>query len=267
MHRSKIIIVSLTLIFMTNPCGAQNSSSSNQENSPVASRAKPSLQWIKKQFALPNPAAGYSTAISYPFFTGLSTEVGKANSALQVLLLKTAREDQKQYLDYTADKTDPTAIAARKQKDGSSLAGTFKVHKTTDNLISVSFSLTSYYYGIAHPNNYYVTFNYQLVPPTVITLSTLSKKQPAFLQAIARSCAKQLQRKFPDIDQTNLAFGTKPINENFQNFVLTDHQIKFYFSDDQITAHARPIEEPIGVSYSQLKHLLDATSAAYALAR
>jgi hypothetical protein len=231
----------------------------------AAPTANTSFKWIKKQFRLTNPAPGYSTTIDYPFFTGAGN-LQALNAALQATVAKIAGDDQKRYLDYVNDPEMTDGKQAKKQKDGSSIAGSFKVHKTSDNIVSVSFSLTSYFYGIAHPNNFYTTFNYQLNPPATITLSSLTTNKSAFLNSLSKQCATALKHQYPDIDDFSLSDGTAPRESNFQNFLLSDHQIQFLFNDDQVSSHAAAIDKAIGIPYRNLKNLLNPASAVYKMA-
>lgn len=229
--------------------------------------SKPGMNFVKKQFVLPNSPAGFSVKFDYPYFSGQPVDVvTKLNQAMQSELLKQAKAAAKDYSDFVSDDL-PISKEAKKKKDGSSITASFDVHKTTDNIVSVSFATCSYYYGAAHPVNNYFVFNTQLNPISPITLGNMTTDQKKFLQIVSKECAQKIKKilKYPNADI--IADGTAPKADNFQNFVFLDKEIGFYFNDAQASIHAEPIEKPVGVSYAMLKGLIRTDSPVYALAK
>lgn len=215
------------------------------------------LTWIKKKFILPNPPAGFSVNFDYPSFAGQPTDtVSKLNNAMQAELMKQAKAAAKDYSDFVSGDL-PISKEAKKKKDGSSIGASFVVHKTTDNIVSVSFATCSYYFGMAHPVNNYFVFNTQLSPFVSITLANLTTNQKKFLQIVSAQCAQKIKKLLQYPNPDIIAEGTAPTAENFQNFVLMDKQIGFYFNDAQASIHAEPIEKPIGVPYHMLTAVLN----------
>lgn len=232
-----------------------------------AKQASSNLTWVKKKFILPKPPAGFSANFDYPYFAGQPVDtVNKLNNALQAELMKQAKAAAKDYSDFVSDDL-PICKEAKKHKDGSSIGGSFTVHKTTDNIVSVSFATCSYYYGAAHPVNNYFVFNTQLNPLEPITLANVTTNQKKFLQIVSSQCAQKIKKILQYPNPEIIAEGTAPTVENFQNFVFLDKQMAFYFNDAQASIHAEPIEKPIGVPYGLLKTVINSTSPAYALAK
>ncbi len=222
---------------------------------------KNGLSWIKKQFVLANPPAGFSVKFDYPYFSGPQIDlVNKLNSAMQAELMKQAKAAAKDYSDFVSDDL-PISKEAKKQKDGSSITASFEVHKSTDDIVSVSFATCSYYYGAAHPVNNYFVFNTQLNPPIAITLTNLTNDQKKFLQIVSKQTALKIKRilKYPNPEI--IAEGTAPTVDNFQNFVFLDKEIGFYFNDAQASIHAEPIQKPVGVPYGLIRSVISPQSA------
>lgn len=228
---------------------------------------KNGITWIKKQFVLPNPPSGFSVKFFYPYFSGQSTDVvNKLNQAMQSELVRQAKSAAKDYSEFVSDDL-PISKEAKKQKDGSSITASFDVHRTTDNIVSVSFATCSYYYGAAHPVNNYFVFNTQLNPQALITLTNMTTDQKKFLQIASKQCAQKIKKILQYPNTEIIAEGTKPTVDNFHNFVFLDKEIGFYFNDAQASIHAEPIEKPVGVSYSLFRGLIRQESPVSALAK
>ncbi len=262
---NKLLTSTCAVLLLCFGCLAEAAEPTKLDAKPAQSKGLNSaLTWVKKTYTLPKPPAGFSVKFDYPYFSGQDV-AGKLNNAMQTELTKQANAAAKDYADFVSDDL-PISKEAKKKKDGSSITASFIVHKTTDNIVSVSFATCSYYYGAAHPVNNYFVFNTQLNPLAPITLANLTTNEKKFLQIVSVQCAQQitkiLQYPNPDI----IAEGTAPTADNFHNFVFLDKQLGFYFNDAQASIHAEPILKPVGVPYGRLQSVINQASPAYRLA-
>lgn len=265
---NKLLKLTLAVVLLSFGCLAEGSLASEPAKPVTHAQTKSSnsaLTWVKKTYTLPKPPAGFSVKFDYPFFSGQADVVAKLNSAMQEELTRQAKAAAKDYSDFVSDDL-PISKEAKKQKDGSSITASFTVHKTTNNIVSVSFATCSYYFGAAHPVNNYFVFNTQLNPIEPITLANLTTNEKKFLQIVSVQCAQKIKKilQYPNPDI--IAEGTAPTVDNFQNFVFLDKQLGFYFNDAQASIHAEPIQKPVGVPYARLQGVLNQASPAYKLA-
>lgn len=97
------------------------------------------------------------------------------------------------------------------------------------------------YTGGAHSNTTIWTINYDCEKREFITIDTFLKEDKNFLQKISRSIRGDLLVS-PKITNTLMLIeGTKAIKENFENFVICDQKLIFYFEPYQVAPYSSGI--------------------------
>lgn len=137
-----------------------------------------------------------------------------------------------------------------------SLYISYKVIETPFDIMSIQFSLSSYYGG-AHPTSYAETFVYDHRQEKILTLHDLFNVD--YLTALAElsfeTLRADLQKQNVEIDISWLAEGTDSIPDNYQFFVLTQQGLTFIFPAYQVAPYALGQQEVL-LPYSKIQHLL-----------
>ena len=81
---------------------------------------------------------------------------------------------------------------------GSDLDISYTLAVAQDDLVSIDFSVSTYFQGAAHPNRVSDTLNYDLKNGKQLKLSDLFKPGAKYLQAIANYCIADLKKQASD---------------------------------------------------------------------
>ena len=113
------------------------------------------------------------------------------------------------------------------------------------HVISVRFLVSYYHYGMAHPNSYFVTFNYDIRKQRTLRLNELFQS-PDYLTTLQTITRDKLRRKIvansgrqlDHFAKKILAEGTEAKIENYQDWNLTPHGLLLNFSPYQVAPYA-----------------------------
>lgn len=109
----------------------------------------------------------------------------------------------------------------------------------TKNYVSYVF-YTSVYEGGAHPNNTIYTINYDKENNKIVTINDLIRTNPNILNLFSTKSREELLKKEefndPNIKQMMIE-GTKPISNNYKNFVFTKEGIMILFEQYQVAPY------------------------------
>ncbi len=122
----------------------------------------------------------------------------------------------------------------------------------------VSIECSRYIYsGGAHGMGYISTLNYQRNPIAKLELEDIFIDSSQYLDFISNYAREYLFKTFgKDIDTEWLNDGTSPDIENYSNFTLTEHGLKFIFNQYQIASYADGINHVL-IPYEHIGHILD----------
>ena len=108
---------------------------------------------------------------------------------------------------------------------GSDLGVGYTVSLANDDLISIEFSVGSYYSGAAHPNSYTEVLNFDLKNGKVIRLSELFNPGARYLQAISNYSIGDLKKQSKDkqgmLDDDWIQRGAGPDAENYKSWTIS----------------------------------------------
>src|SRR6185369_4059974 len=141
---------------------------------------------------------------------------------------------------------------------GSDLNVSYEVALAQDDLISVVFSIGSYYQGAAHPNSVTDVVNYDLMNGKPLKLSDLFKPGAKYLQAIANYCIADLKKQGKDkglLDE-EIQNGAAPNAKNYQNWTITKKGLGINFDAYQVGPYAAGPQYVL-VPYSSLKDVIN----------
>jgi hypothetical protein len=121
-----------------------------------------------------------------------------------------------------------------------SAASSFTVHYTVlsppGDVLSIKFDMEGYVTGAAHPFHQSSTVNYDLEEGRDLALADLFRPGADFLEAIARYCIGELQKRDIAFDPSDP--GAAPTAENYRNWNITGDGLMITFDEYQVAPYA-----------------------------
>ncbi len=148
-----------------------------------------------------------------------------------------------------------------------STTSTFELHYSVvsppGNLISVRFTIQTYYSGAAHPGDASSTVTYDLEAGKDVSMSDLFVAKADYLTEISKYCIAQLSTR--DIGFQGFELGATATPENYRNWNVTADGLMITFDEYQVAPYAAG-PQTVVVPYSELGSLIDPQGplAAYA---
>jgi hypothetical protein len=144
---------------------------------------------------------------------------------------------------------------------GSDLNVSYEVAVAQDDLISVEFSIGSYYQGAAHPNSYTAVVNYDLKNGKQLKLADLFKPGAKYLQAIANYCIADLKKQANEkgLEASEIENGAAANAKNYQSWTITRKGLGINFDAYQVGPYAAG-PQFVTVPYSALKDVINPES-------
>jgi hypothetical protein len=142
---------------------------------------------------------------------------------------------------------------------GSDLTIGYQFELAQDDLISLLFSVSSYYQGAAHPNSYSEVVNYDLKNGKVLKLADLFQPGAKYLQAISSYCIEDLKKQSKGdgmLDESSIKSGAAPSPKNYQDWTITKKGLGINFDAYQVGPYAAG-PQFVNVPYSALKELIN----------
>ena len=177
----------------------------------------------------------------------------KFNQAAKGLVLKKVADFKKDMVA-PEEQGDSSAESA-----GSSLDVSYVVELAQDDLMSVSFGLSSYYQGAAHPNSYATTLNYDLRNGKLLKMSDLFKPGSRYLQTLSGFAITDLKKKSKangnSLDESLIESGAGATAKNYERWSITTKGLKIEFDPYQVGPYASGSQEVV-VPYSALKDMI-----------
>lgn len=208
---------------------------------------------VAKQIKESNKKLMYDIDARYPQLTGGSNpnfekfnQVARAPVTMEVAGFKKAMAPEE------GEESRPEGSM------GSDLNVSYEVALAQDDLISVAFSIGSYYQGAAHPNTVTDVVNYDLKNGKPLKLSDLFKPGAKYLQAIANYCIADLKKQAKDkglLDE-EIQNGAGPQAKNYQSWTITKKGLGISFDAYQVGPYAAGPQYVL-VPYSALKDVIN----------
>lgn len=118
------------------------------------------------------------------------------------------------------------------------------------------------YTGGAHPNNWPMTWVFDMNDGTEITLDRLFPDIETALDKISAICRDVLSRSLGDMLVPDmLDQGVQPMEDNFKRFILTGEGVAFFFAPYQVAPYAAG-EQVVTIPYADLGGLIAPDMAA-----
>jgi len=118
----------------------------------------------------------------------------------------------------------------------------YKTSYALNSFVSIELSCYEFIAGAAHPNYFVRTYNYDFTDKGNLDFADLFKKDSGYLKFVSDYCRTSLteQQKQVGADPVSdmINEGTKPVAENYKNFVVDDKGITIIFNPYQAGPYA-----------------------------
>jgi hypothetical protein len=219
------------------------------------SNTKPAVPKIEERaIKETNTAERYTLDISYPEIMALGDEEARADANLKIKALIDAQIiDFKKQVVEIAEFVMPNDMSSGLWID-------YSVALLSNDFISISFPISNYAVGAAHPNNYTAVFNYNAKEGRVIELGDLFLPGAPYLQVISDYAVADLMKQFGEdavVLEDSIKSGAAPIALNYQNFVIKGEtsELVMLFDPYQVASYAAGGREVV-IPYDQIKDIL-----------
>ena len=206
---------------------------------------------VAKQIKESNKKLMYEVDARYPQLTGGNPNLEKFNQVVRALMTKKLAVFKKNVAYEPGEEPRPEGSM------GSDLNVSYEVALAQDDLISVEFTVRSYYQGAAHPNTFSEVVNYDLKNGKELKLADLFKPGAKYLQVLASYCIadlkKQKDRKLLDEE---IEKGASADAKNYQNWTITRKGLGIQFDTYRVGPYAVGPQFVL-VPYSNLKDLIN----------
>src|SRR6185436_16304416 len=208
---------------------------------------------VAKQIKENNKKLMYEIDARYPQLTGGSNpNFEKFNSVVRAPVLKEVAGFKKAMAPEEGEEPRPEGSM------GSDLNVSYDVALAQDDLISVGYSIGSYYQGAAHPNTVSDAVNYDLKNGKPLKLADLFKPGAKYLQVIADYCIADLKKqgKEKGLLDEEIQNGAAPNAKNYRSWTITKKGLGISFDAYQVGPYAAGPQYVL-VPYSALKYVIN----------
>jgi hypothetical protein len=217
------------------------------------------VEIVAKSIRENNKKLKYEIDAEYPQLTGSNNpNFEKFNQNARALVTKKVSNFRKEMAPEESDPADATAEPTPEVM-GSDLGIGYTVALANDELISIEFSVGSYYSGAAHPNSYTEVLNFDLKNGKVIRLAELFNPGAKYLQAISNysvaDLKKQSKEKDGMLDDDWIQRGAGPSSDNYKSWTISRKGLGISFDAYQVGPYAVGPQE-VFIPYSALKDLI-----------
>jgi hypothetical protein len=212
---------------------------------------------VAKSIKENNKKLVYEISVQYPQLSGGSNpNLEKFNQAVRGSVVKKVAAFKKEVAPQPDEEPRP------ENSMGSDLSISYNIELAQDNLVSVSFSVSSYYQGAAHPNSFSEVINYDLKNGKALKLADVFKPGAKYLQALSAYCVadlkKQSKAKGADgmLDDSSINTGAGPTASNYHSWSITKQGLGINFDSYQVGPYAAGAQF-VKVPYSAVKDLVN----------
>lgn len=202
-----------------------------------------------KEMKEDNKKENYSIDVEYPELTGSPNAfAGNFNQEAKSLVVNETKGFKEGVAEANADEDTPQDTGG-----GSDIRISYDVVLASDDLISVSFDISAYSQGAAHPNNYSKVINYDLKTGKLLKLGDLFKPKSDYMGVISRYSVSNLKSQAGnDADNEWIEKGAGPESDNYVNWNVSRKGLAVTFDQYQVASYAEGPKHVI-VPYAVVK--------------
>lgn len=216
-----------------------------------ASDDKPAITTTAVKKTIKEETSAYTIDVTYPSVVGIPDK--KVLASVNADLLSFSNNLVAQFKKDNSSQTDAT--------DKSNLIALYKLYAPAHGIQSVSFDVSDYSSGAAHPNSYIATKNYDIETGNVLTLLDLCTSSATCLSSVAKQAQVHLKEvlKAKQAPYDSWAQDGSSADElNYQVFVVTPTTLDIIFNPYQVAAYALgPVRVPI--PFAELSDVIKAS--------
>jgi hypothetical protein len=215
------------------------------------------VEIVARRIAESNKKLKYEIDAEYPQLTGSgSPNYEKFNQMVRGLINSKVSQFRK---EMAPEEGDDAGADQLPETMGSSLNAGYTLSLAQDDLISLDFSVGTYYRGAAHPNSYSETVNFDLKNGKPIKLADLFNPGSKYVQIISaysiQDLKKQSQNSDSMLDDDWIQRGAGPDAKNYQSWTITKKGLGINFDAYQVGPYAAG-PQYVMIPYSALKDLI-----------
>lgn len=221
------------------------------------------VEIIAKRIKEDNKKLRYEIDAEYPQLQGsTSPNFEKFNQTARALVVRSVSDFRKEMApEENAETPDEASAEPTPETSGSDLGIGYTVAIANDEVISIEFSVGSYYSGAAHPNSHTEVLNFDLKNGKVIRLGELFNPDAKYLQAISTlaitDLKKQSKEKNGMLDDDWIQKGAGPGAENYKSWTIGRKGLAITFDAYQVGPYAAGPQE-VFIPYSALRDIIKA---------
>ena len=218
------------------------------------------VEIVAKRIKEDNKKLRYEIDAEYPQLTGSTNpNFEKFNQNARALVMKKVSDFRKEMAPEEQADSGEAVAEPTPETMGSDLGVGYTVSLANDDLISIEFSVGSYYSGAAHPNSYTEVLNFDLKNGKVIRLSELFNPGAKYLQAISNYSIGDLKKQSKDkqgmLDDDWIQRGAGPDAENYKSWTISRKGLSINFDAYQVGPYAAGPQQ-VFIPYTALKDLI-----------
>lgn len=251
-------LISIVLVLSVFSVGQASERVNAAAGLPLMQHGRAAVRFVPRQISEANKRLRYTIKAKYPQAVGAGqdTRLMKLNQELRKLINKEVAEFRSDFKT-PGERLGPT---------GSYYDSEYWVNLATNDLVSISFGISTFGEGAAHPNHSTHVFNYDLNAGRLLNLSDLFKPNSNYLSVISSYTIGELKKKFaPDPDVEWIERGAGANEDNYKAWGLTRNGLEITFDPYQVASYAEG-EHVVVVPYSVLKDLIDPSGPLPAIA-
>ncbi len=205
------------------------------------------VEIVARQIKEKNKKLKYEIDAEYPQLTGsLDPNFEKCNQIVRSLVNRQVAEFKKDM----APSGDEAQAESNESGDamgsdmGSDIGIGYTVVMAKDDLISVEFTISSYYQRAAHPNSFTEVVNFDLKNGKSLKLAELFKPGAKYLQTISTYCVQALKKQAKEhgedamLDADWIERGAGPDAANYKSWTITKKGLRIKFDSYQVAPYA-----------------------------
>ncbi len=205
---------------------------------------------VKRSIKENNRRLKYTVEAFYPQLAGAaSASAAGLNREIKELMLGEVNDFKK-----NAGERDASLPPEMQQ---SSFDAGYSIAYQSPDLISISFGISTYYAGAAHPNHHTLVLNYDLKADRTLTLADLFNAGSGYMQAISAYTIKDLKKQLsPSPDTEWIERGAGPSSENYKSWTITPQGLSIFFDPYQVASYAEG-SHVVVVPYAALGNVIN----------
>lgn len=213
-------------------------------------RATSGLKFTKRLVKEKNVRRKYTVDASYPQLVGAkNANAVKFNRAVQQLFMGALNDFKKN--------VGPPDFDIPKEVQWSSFDAGYSIEYNSPDLVSISFGVSNYYAGAAHPLPYSMALNYDLKAGRTLSLFDLFRPRSNHLQVISDYAVKALMKELGEnAERESIESGAAPDSKNYKSWNITPRGLSITFDAYQVAAYAFG-EQVVLIPYVELRQVIN----------